>query len=397
MKLGPLFAAPCFAALLLVSGLTGCRRSSPPPPVTAPAVVVQPVFVDANRLLAFHPDMDRLRQFDQTIARASKRSGVPVIASLRAPAPVTLSLPEPPAPAPEIEAGIDTQRARQAIRDDFEIRRRTRPEQEEDRFRREMERLRRRYLELRREPRPEAAADDLALAIRNARRLSDLLEQLRSLQARPEDRFFYNAAQLRRRQELYRLTEQDLEELRREEAQRLERALQANDAWAKRTDEPPREIPPEEIARVERERDTMRREALAEFDRLEAMRLEIVDRTQLPEPGVTSVRPLEAVDMQPEAATRADVESRVASVESAHPRTPEGDGGPVIAVEALRLQREQLRERLLQEVRALAAAAARARGWSASFTRGSGPDHTAEVGKDVRRLVSATKGGGGIR
>jgi hypothetical protein len=354
------------------------------------------VFVDPARLLSVHPDLARLRQLDQTIARASRRTDAAEIAPLRAPEPVSLSVPNALIPSPATAQGVDDARAKQAIRDDFEIRRQARPEQEEDRYRRDMERLRRRYLELRREPRAEAAADDLALALRNARRMSDLMEQLRALRERPEDRLFHNAAQLRRRRELYRLTEQDLEELRREEARRLERALDGSGEWTRQAGEPPREIPPEEIARLERERDTLRREALAELDRLEALRIEAVEQTRVPASDVTAVQPAESDDSRM-ADVRAEVAARVKAAESGRRPAPSAPRSSLDAAQGLRQEREELKGRLLQEVRALAAAAAKSRGWSASFTRGIGPDRTAAIADDVRRLIGAARGGGGIR
>jgi len=353
-------------------------------------------FVDAEQLLRLHPDIDSLHRLDRAITRAARRTTPPKLAHLRLPEPLPLPLPDQPAVATAPTTKADGARAREAVREDFEIRRRARPEQEEERYRRELERLRRRFLELRREPRTEAESDDLALALRNARRMSDLMAQLRSLQERPEDRLFYNAAQLRRRRELYRLTEQDLEDLRREEARRLERALEPTEAWVRRSGEAPAEIPPEEIARVEQERDTLRREALAELDRLERMRLREIDSTELPSPENMRVQPKETTATS----TAADealttMSARVKASEAAAGNTPVNRSPAYSAVGALEQERSQLRERLLQEVRALAASAGRARGISVSFSRGSAPDRTSELANEVRRLFTAATGAGG--
>lgn len=397
-KLRPLSAVRIFAALLVFSGATGCRRSPTPAVSVVPSATPTVAFVDAEQLLRLHPDISSLHRLDRAITRAGRRTTPPKLANLRLPQSLPLPLPDQPAEATAPTTKMDGARAREAVREDFEIRRRARPEQEEERYRRELERLRRRFLELRREPRTEAESDDLALALRNARRMSDLMAQLRSLQERPEDRLFYNAAQLRRRRELYRLTEQDLEDLRREEARRLERALEPTEAWVRRSGEAAAEIPSEEIARVERERDTLRREALAELDRLERMRLAEIDSTALPSPDSMRVQPKETTATSTAAdEALAAMAARVKASEAAAGNAPVERSPARSAVGALEQERSQLRERLLQEVRALAASAGRARGMTVSFSRGSAPDRTSELANEVRRLFTASNGAGGKR
>jgi hypothetical protein len=149
--------------LFSVLWLSGCQGTSRPP-VTRPDPQTPVLgFVDAERLLPYHPDARKLEALDRRINLAQRPLPASAGRPVREPAVVQLSLPEPvESKSPSRE--IDRERALTAVREDFEVRRRARPEQEEERYRRALEQLQRRFLELRREPRPEAASDDLAEA-----------------------------------------------------------------------------------------------------------------------------------------------------------------------------------------------------------------------------------------
>lgn len=388
---GP-FVVPCLAALFVAFATPGCKRPQASPGAAPVAPERVTVYVNPERLLAYHPDASRLEHLDRMIRRAGTTPTPAVVEGLREPPEVELPLPDPPTES-EAPPGPEVERARQAVREDFEIRRLARPDEEEERYRRALERLRRRYLELRREPRTAAEEEDLALALRNARRISELLEQLRALEEKPEDRLFYNAAQLRRRRDLYRLTQQDLEAIRREEARRLQAAL-GPDPWARRAGETPREIPPEQLARIEQQREELRKEALAELDRLEQNRIVAVESATLPPPQVE--RSVPELPLEPQPPVAEGREAMRAQVRAAGTTdSTERGGAPDFrdTVAALRAEREQLRTRLLREVRAVAAVAARERGMIPTFEPGKGPDRTALLAEPVRRLLSA--GGGG--
>lgn len=380
------------AALFLLCVTAGCQgtdrrvnpaRSIPPEPT--------PGYVDLNRLLALHPDAPRLADLDRRLQRARAFPAAFRTPPLQTPAPLLLSTPEAPPAAPSPSREIDTARARTAIEEDFAIRRLARPEDEEQRYRRALERLRRRFLELRMEPRPNEDADDLAEALRNARRFSELEEQLRSLRERPEDRLFYTPAQLNRRRELFRLTQQEQEELRQVEMIRLEQSLDPTSNRARNLPKPDLQIPPAELARVERDRETRRQEALDALAKLERAALEAAAHTELPapalEPADAAPPGLDAEELAPE---RERLSAQVAQSNVARTSQPATGAAASAAssLEAVRKLREQLRQHLLEEVQAAALSAARSRGITPTFTRGAAPDRTAQLAPEVVRLMS---------
>ncbi|MCC2670166.1 MAG: hypothetical protein K0Q72_2637 [Armatimonadetes bacterium] len=377
------------AALLLVLG-SGCGRKAAPPAASVPAVAAPtPGYLDVERLLRVHPDLSKLRELERRMTQTTRAHRPLGSHTLRAPEPVALATPAPAETLPAAPAGVDKAGAIAAIREDFAIRRAARPEREEEAYRRALGRLRRRFLEFRREPLPVDADKDLALAVKNARRFSELQEQLRSLRERPEDRFFYTPAQLRRRRELFHLTEQEVEALRLEEVARLENALEARGPL-RNAEGTEREIPAAEIEKAERERDQLRREALEELARLERQEIARVNELVLPAPAIEGVRPDPSLtadgDIESE---RTRFEARVR--ESAQPPTVPNAPDPVPGtVAALRQERDELRLRMTEEVRAAAAAAARARGIRSIFKRGAAPDRTRDIEPAVARLLAGT-------
>lgn len=384
-------AAAGLAALFLLVAASGChgpdrRTRQAQSATTAPA----PGYLDPERLLALHPDAPQLADLDRRIERARKFPAMPGPPTLQAPEPLYLSAPAAPAPPKPVTQEIDAARARAAVEEDFNIRRLARPEAEEQRYRRALERLRRRFLELRLEPRPIDDNEDLAGALRNARRYSELDEQLRSLRERPEDRLFYTPAQLGRRRELYRLTQQELEELRQAEMTRLEQALDSTADRGRNSPKQDREIPPEELARVEQERDSRRREALEALAKLARTTLETAIHTELP-PVSGPANPTPAAPPEEELAGERELAAAKVAKSRAEPVTlPSASAAASAAasVTALQKTREELRAHLLEEVRATALAVARSRGIIPTFTHGAAPDRTAQLAPEIVRLLS---------
>jgi hypothetical protein len=384
-------AAAGLAALFLLVTASGCHGPDRPAR-TAQSVPPTPTpgYLDPERLLALHPDAPELVDLDRRIQRARKFPTPLRTPSLQSPEPLILATPETLPQAKPVSREVDAARARAAVEEDFNIRRLARPEEEEQRYRRALERLRRRFLELRLEPRPIDDNEDLAEALRNARRYSELEEQLRSLRERPEDRLFYTPAQLSRRRELYRLTQQEQEALRQAEMTRLEQALDPSGSRGRNLPKQERQIPPEELARVEQERDARRQQALEALAKLEQSTLEAAVHTELPPAGPLPDPAPAALPEEELAGDRELAASKTAKSAQAKVTLPSASAAASAASSLVALQRtrEELREHLLEETKAAALVAARSHGINATFTRGAAPDRTAQLAPDVVRVLS---------
>lgn len=350
-------------------------------------------YINPERLLALHPDAPQLQAIERRIERARRFPAPLALHPLTPPEPLILSAPETRGEAPTPSRSVDGERVRTSISEDFEIRRRGRPEEEEQRYRRALERLRRRFVELRLEPRPSEDSEDLEAALRNARRFSELEEQLRSLKERPEDRLFYTPAQLSRRRELYRITQQELEALRQTEAARLERSLDPTVNRPRSQLNQERQIPAEELARAAQARDARRREALELLAQLERSTLEMELHRELPPMSVTQGAPEPVALPAEELVTDREAASEKVSRSNAGKVPPPSKAAFASAAASLAelgKLREELRQRLLEEVRAAAASAARHQGIDPTFSAGAAPDRTAQVAPEVTRLLSGT-------
>jgi len=384
-------AAAGLTALFLLISTSGChgtdRRANSQR--RAPVALV-PGYLDLDRLLALHPDVSKLADLDRRLRRGREFPQPPGVRPLEAPEPLNLAVPEAPPAAAPVSREIDATRARAAVSEDFAIRRLARPEEEEQRYRRALERLRRRFLELRLEATPVDSDEDLAAALRNARRFSELEEQLRSLRERPEDRLFYTPTQLSRRRELFRLTQQEQDELRQAEMTRLEQALDLTSNRGRNPPKTDRQIPAEELVRVEQARESRRKEALDALATLERATLEAAVRTELP-PVVTGADPPAiALPAEELAEERELAASRVARSRQEKVTLPSASAAASATTSLANLQqtREELRERLLEEVRAAAFSAARSRGIIPTFTHRAAPDRTAQLAPEIVRLLS---------
>lgn len=348
-------------------------------------------YIDAERLLALHPDASKLVELDRKIKRARQFPISVAVHPLRSPEPLLLAAPASP---PEIAPNpleVDASRVRASVAEDFAVRRRARPEEEEQRYRQALERLRRRFVELRQEPRAAEDQTDLQQALQNARRFGELEEQLRALRERPEDRLFYNPAQLSRRRELFRLTEQELEALRQAEAARLEQSLDPTSNRTRSQSPQERQIPAEALARIERTREAQRQEALELLQKQEQSTTESAISAKLPPPVVTSGAPepsdltTEDLQVEREAAANKVAQSQERKVA---PPSAAAATSATESLAALGKLREELRLRLLEEVRAAAKAVARNQGIQATFSPGAAPDRTAQIAPEVIRLLS---------
>ncbi|MBM3460350.1 MAG: hypothetical protein FJX77_17660 [Armatimonadetes bacterium] len=343
-----------------------------------------------ERYLVLHPAAPLLEQISVRIRQREQPASGESAASPRpgvGPETVAQPFPVPDDPwVPWVRPEPDPVRMARETREEFALRRRAEPDRAEARYIRELERLRRRYLEQRDFPVQEDLEREQQLATAYAEKSAQLQREVDALVERPSDRFFYGAEGLRQRR-LRLLEFQDrLDRLRTEEIERLRRRLEP----------PPRralQIPPALLREAAAERDRLRRESAAELDQQEQARLDAERALVLPEPAVAgSPFPASSVELADE-----PWESRLAETRGVAPREA-GDrpGGPVggAAGAALRTRQESLRNLMLADLRAVALQAARGKAWKIRFQPGEGPDLTARLEPEVRRLLREPHGNG---
>jgi hypothetical protein len=360
--------------------LAGCRTPAPRGAVSAPPAP-RDGYVNIDAYLPLHPAAAQLEDLDRRIALLSRPLPPAAQPALSIPASVTLPVPPPPGER-AVPRPIDADRVRADVRVDFKVRRLAEPDRADQAYQAELERLRRRFTGLRQEPRQDDSERELAAATEQAERYSRLRQQLKTLEERPEDRLFYNPAQLRRRRELYGLVEAELANLRREQIQRLRRAVEQPAPVSGK-------IPPERLAEAERRRDAARARARAALDQLENEAVARALDGQLPVPqpaSVPDVPPGEGEELRaPLAHAVQEVEhgTSVARTGSPAQRQP-----PAPTTADLIRRREDLRGRIREDLRAVAMEAGKASGVSVTFRPGASPDRTGEL----RRAVSERLG-----
>jgi hypothetical protein len=244
-----------------------------------------------------------------------------------------------------------------------------------------LERLRKRFVDLRREPRQENVDDAIKKSLALAQRIRDLQTRVTALAERPHDFLYYTPEQLRRRRDLYRLTQSELDDLRRQEARALRQALELP--------KPQRgEIPPAEIARARRQREEARKDALQALEALERGRLEAARGQVLP-PPMEMPAPAAPVD---DAAPARD--SMVAALRANKvKRTPHlPAGAPADVIAAVRRRRESLRQSVLADIRVAAVAAGSRLGLAVTFDRGRAPDRTDDLLGPTREILNPARG-----
>jgi len=294
--------------------------------------------------------------------------------------PPAEALPVPAAPetAAPADREPDGARTQAEIRESFALRRRAEPDRAQEGFEARIAELRRTYAAMRQTIETHDPAQDLQAATRQAEREQTLSAQLQALRERPEDRFFYTPAQLRRRRELYAVAEQELQELRQAGIQRLRQALQ-----------PPRQItvpvPENRIREVEAERDQAQAHARELLQAMEREQLSAAARVQLPAANVNIPAPA-AIPPDPEVeAGRQKISERVE-----HPSAPAAAAPSPAAPKALPAAESAriLRASMIDDLRAAAMAAGRDRGYAVVFTRSGAADRTGELMPEVRRALS---------
>jgi hypothetical protein len=308
---------------------------------------------------------------------------------LPGPSPAALSEPPPPV-EPPAPAAPDLEAARREVREEFAIRRLAQPDRAQEDYERELAALRRRARQIRRETMPDRSAEDLERALRHAEEYARLRDRLFELREIPgvDYRLFYPPEQLRRRRELYRQTELEIEALRRQKLEHLRRAVRRP---IPRRRPSAAAIPPEraaELAALEERRKEFQARAEAELSRMETEALE----------RVSSVRPPAPPDPEPPPALEGEEGGagrvRLAEASARAAAAPAGARGPALraAIDELRRRREQLHRAILEDVKAAAAAAGRERSIALTFKPGAAPDRTADLTPDVRRILQSSTG-----
>lgn len=340
----------------------------------------QPAYVDVNRYLELHPAAPQLHALE---AEAKVQPGPSSRAAKDGPAwetPPAEALPVPAAPeavAP-VDREPDVARTQAEIRESYALRRQAEPDRAQESFEAKIAELRRKYAAMRQTVETHDPAQDLQAATRQAEREQTLTAQLQALRERPEDRFFYTPAQLRRRRELYAVAEQELQDLRQAGIQRLRQALQ-----------PPRQITvpvPEHLIReAEAERDQAKAHARELLRAMEREQLSAAAHVQLPAANVDVPAP-GAIPPDPEVeAERQKMSERMEhpTVPAAAPPLPAGQKALPVG-ESARI----LRASIIDDLKAAATAAGRDRGYAVVFTSRGATDRTRELMPEVRRALS---------
>lgn len=371
-------SVPC----LLLGLISGCRPAPPVPSTPAPAMPpMRSGTVNVERYLELHPAAAQLRNLRASLAI---RPGAPAVTllPLDAPAPVDLpavALSETPAP-PDLNP--DRERARNAVREEFTFRRLARPDRFEDRYQFELARLRRRYLEARTEIPQVETEPQLAEAVRRAREMDRLERRIRELDDSPARRALLSLEELKARRTEREQAQRALDELRREEIQRLREALEV----PRRQPRGEPEIPPAELARVERERNEARSAADLQLIQEEQQARARMDAEVLPPPLAAEAEALPAPSEPPQRA----LDGRLAHAQAAPRIAAPPSLQPTRA--AQRAEYDALRAAIFRDLAVVSREAARRQGIELHPRRAGIPDRTLELLPAVRRLLAATTG-----
>lgn len=378
--------------LLLAVLLAGCGVKAPsgaPTAASAPAPVaplpIHSGYVNLTRYVSLHPAAPQLAAFERQLALAMKTEGD--LQPLPRPAvPEHPELPTPMAP-PEGMAVVlpDLPSANAAIRADYRLRRAAQPDLADDAYEQDMERIRRRFTALRREPRPQQPEKDAQQAIAQAQELRRLSDEIRLLQAQISTRYQFSPAQLAARRELLRQLQQELARAQAQEIARLHSAIEAPAAGP---------TPEESAALTAREEQSIeaaqqewlrRKERLQRaLDELEQADLTRARQTTLPPPPVSHPPHLAADDFPETGETWArETEKADASGVSAQRLSP----GRNPALQQLREKRDSLRRMMMEDLRVAATAAGRVHGVEVTLEVRGGPDETARLLPAVREML----------
>ncbi len=370
MTTGSVWSCALWAGL--IAGSAGCRHAAPADPVAVARPAPRRGTVNLARYLELHPAFGELARLDARIA-ALERPAPAGSAPPPWPVPEPVPLPDSAPPAVPLPAPATAQeRTARETREEFSLLREAVPDRAEGEYVRDVERLRRRYLELRDLPAEEDLEQELRRSGVYAEQATQLQRQTDALVERPSDRFRYPAEQLARRRELLLETQERLDQLRTAELDRQRKRLEPP---VRR----PLQIPPARLEEAAARRDAARREAAQQLDAAERTRLHDAARLTLPE--------------LPPAAPLVEEESAggppTVTLPTAEVRRPAGSARAAGGAPAhLRSQQARLRQIILEDLAAAAAQAARARGWQVLPAPGDGPDLTAALEPDLRRLLA---------
>jgi hypothetical protein len=308
---------------------------------------------------------------------------------MREPPAFALAAPAPPAPGPAPEARIDEERARASILEDYAIRRLAQPDEAEERYQQELERLRRRYVELREQARASAPKEeDVQRSLRLAEQIRSLEQEVKDLQENPSDRLLYRPEQLRQRRERRRQKQEELVEARGKQNALLEESL----AVPKHVQP---QVPPARIQQAEKRRDEERKRSLEALKQQERSDLAELSRTALPAPPAPETPPPPSEESALAARDRMKERARAAPVSRFLPDRV-GSADPA-ALKLLRRRREQLLTLIYEDLRAAAVTAGRSAGIEVTFEAGRAPDRTAQLLPRVHAVLEGKLPPGGQR
>ncbi len=245
--LHPRFAGP--AVLFVSLALAGCSRP--------PAPAVREAYADMSQLQAVHPDWPLLRGLDARIA-AAQRAGLPVPPATELP-PLEME----PVPPPESLGAPDLSGARaRAERELADTTAALEPlarAEAEDEYAADLRRLQVEIGLARAEP-PAVDLETYQEAVRAAgEELARLEAQAHALRPSPAtDRYFYSAAQVRRRSELHAQVRLELQALREAQVARLRERLAPSERETLT-------VPAARVAALARDRDARYTRVMAEL------------------------------------------------------------------------------------------------------------------------------------
>ena len=377
LGISALFLSPCL--------LSACARREPGTAASAlapPAAAAQLAYVDTSALVALHPAVRQLAELDAEVRslRAQQPLATP---SLTPPEGTRLLVPEAPGTPATPRLHIDSTASDAAIRTDFAARRASSPDAGAEAYERRVDELKRRYTQLRSEPRAAASGMDNSRATHIAEESSRLRDVLASLREQANDRLFYSPAQIRRRRELSRAAEAELTNLQQQQIALLRQSVEPPPHPA------PPSVPEAALARAAAERDRRRREAASALDAQEQQELTATHHIDLPAPdmGIPAAPPAE-LSAEEQSGAREMLANTVRQRGAhAHQGTP--DKLREERLHVLRERRAELQQFIREDVQAAAASAARARGLTLVPQRGAAPDRTGELRPLVASLLKS--------
>jgi hypothetical protein len=373
----------------LVAIVGGCAAERPPSQAAPPPTE----YVRLAALAGAHPAYPRLQRLEAQLIELRRLPALPCPRLPASPPEIPPARPvELPAEGLRIRppAAMDANAAAERIREEHELARLAAPDPGPDVFLAEMDRLRRRYLDLRRELEPPRAdASDLATREEAAarQRLNARLQELR----RPDPRLQFDPTLASARRDELADVARQLAALDLRELERLRQALKSYRP-------PALTIPPAEIAKANQAARAATADHVRGLQRsldLDLARLR--DLAQPPPPAVT-LSPVSLEELTAISELRKRVAAEVASRHAAlrrEPPAPRRAGEPTAREVGERIQR--LRRAIDVDVRAAVLSLAREQGREIVFEPGRGVDRTAKYRSRLANLLASAQPGAAKR